>query len=225
MTVAGLEPIRVYVVDDHVVVREGLCALIGSWPEFQVVGQASNGLEAVSKVPGLRPDVILMDLVMPRMSGVEAIAAILQANPDLHILVLSSFSDEEQVSQAIQAGAIGYLLKESSSKDLIQAIFDVHEGKLVLHPAITRKIIQRLREPADVPPVEQVLTPREIDILKLVAQGLSNQGIAQSLCLSEWTVTKHVSSLLSKLGLENRTQAALYAVRTGVAELVENSAR
>ncbi|MCL7454233.1 MAG: response regulator transcription factor [Anaerolineae bacterium] len=212
-------PIRVFVVDDHVLVREGLCALIGSWPEFTVVGEASNGLEAVSEVPRLHPDVVLMDLVMPGMGGVEAISAILQENPDMHILVLSSFSDEEQVSQAIQAGAIGYLLKESSSHDLIEAIFDAHLGKLVLHPAITRKILQRLRQPADVTPVQQLLTPREIDVLKLVAQGLSNQGIAQSLCLSEWTVTKHVSSLLSKLGLENRTQAALYALRTGVAEL------
>ena len=220
MTVVRSGPIRVFVVDDHVVVREGLCALIGSWPEFKVVGQASNGLEALSKVPGLQPDVVLMDLVMPGMSGVETIAAILQENPDMHILVLSSFSDDEQVTQAIQAGAIGYLLKESSSNDLIQAIFDVHQGKLVLHPVITRKILHRLRQPTDVAPVEQLLTPREIDILKLVAQGFSNQGIAQSLCLSEWTVTKHVSSLLSKLGLENRTQAALYALRSGLAELV-----
>lgn len=211
-----LGSIRVFVVDDHVVVREGLCALIGSWPEFEVVGQASNGLEAVSRIPGLDPDVVLMDLVMPGMGGVEAISALLQENPDMHILVLSSFSDEEQVLQAIQAGAIGYLLKESSSNDLIQAIFSAHSGMLVLHPAITHKILQRLRQPADLAPARQLLTPREIDILKLIAQGLSNQAIAQSLCLSEWTVTKHVSSLLSKLGLENRTQAALYALRTGV---------
>jgi len=211
------DPIRVLVVDDHVVVREGLCALIGSWPELEVIGEASDGMEAVLKARTLRPEVILIDLVMPRMGGVEAIAEIVQENPNVRVLVLTSFSEDDKVTDAIQAGALGYLLKESSSGDLIQAIFDVYQGKLSLHPAITRKVIRRLGRPMSLP--SNVLTEREIEVLKLVAQGLSNKGIAEELCISEWTVTKHVSSLLGKLSLENRTQAALFALRTGLVEL------
>jgi NarL family two-component system response regulator LiaR len=216
---AEKDSIRVLVVDDHVVVREGLCALINSWPELSVVGEASDGLEAVDKARILAPDVILMDLVMPHMGGVEAISRIMQGNPDARVLVLSSFSEDEQVACAIRAGALGYLLKESSSSDLIQAIFDVHQGKLSLHPSITRQVVRRLGRPSDAHLAASLLTPREIQVLKLVAQGLSNKGIAEALCLSEWTVNKHVGSLLNKLELENRTQAALYALRTGLAEL------
>lgn len=213
------EAIRVLVVDDHVVVREALCALIDSWPELTVIGEASDGMEAVALARQLCPDVILMDLAMPRMSGVEAICEILNDNPDTQVLVLTSFSGDELVSRAIQAGALGYLLKESSSQELIDAIFDVHHGKLVLHPAITRKVVRHLGGLLETRPSENILTPREIEVLRLVARGLSNKGIADELCLSEWTVTKHISSLLGKLDLQNRTQAALYALRAGLASL------
>jgi len=216
---ADQSPIRVLVVDDHVVVREGLSALIDSWPEMSVVGEASDGLEAVDKAARLAPDVVLMDLVMPRMGGVEAIDQIVQHDPDARVLVLSSFSEDEQVTRAIQAGALGYLLKESSSSDLVQAIFDVYQGRLAMHPAITRQVVRRLGRPDDRHLAESLLTPREVEVLKLVARGLSNKGIADALYLSEWTVNKHVSSLLAKLHLENRTQAALYALRAGLAEL------
>ena len=212
-------PIRVLVVDDHRVVREGLCALMNAWPELQVVGEASDGVAAVAQARSLRPDVILMDLVMPRLGGIEAISEIVQQDPHVQVLVLSSYSEDDKVVQAIRAGALGYLLKESSSRDLIQAIFDVHLGKLSLHPAITRRIVRRLGAPADTAGVDRLLTPREIEVLELVAEGLSNTEIAEALCLSKWTVTKHVSSLLRKLEVNNRTQAALYALRTGLVQL------
>ena len=213
------DPIRVLVVDDHVVVREALCALIDSWPELAVVGEASDGLEAVAQARQQQPDVILMDLLMPRMGGVEAIREILSERPSTRVLVLTSLSEDESISHAIQAGALGYLLKESSSKELIDAIFDVHRGKLVLHPAITRKVIRHWGRPDPTPPAEQQLTPREVDVLRLVARGLSNKDIAEELCLSEWTVTKHVSNVLGKLDLKNRTQAAIYALRSGLTTL------
>ncbi|MBN1316084.1 MAG: response regulator transcription factor [Anaerolineales bacterium] len=216
---AEQNPIRVLVVDDHVVVRQALCALVDSWPELTVVGEASDGIEAVIQAREKQPDVVLIDLLMPRMGGVEAIREILGENPNIQVLVLTSYSEDESISMAIQAGALGYLLKESSSQELIDAIFDVYNGKLVLHPAITRKVIRRLGRPDSKPPVEKLLTPREVDVLRLVATGMSNKGIAEELCLSEWTVTKHVSSLLSKLDLENRTQAALYALRTELVTL------
>jgi len=215
----ALTTMRVLIVEDHVVVREGLCALISTSPGLVVVGEASDGSEAISKSRSLRPDVILMDLVMPRKGGVDAIAEIMRENPAMKVLVLTSFSESDKVMQAIQAGALGYLLKESSSRDLIQAIHDVYQGKLALHPAITRHVIRRLSEPAGEQAVERLLSEREVEVLKLVAQGLSNKGIADACCISEWTVTKHVSSLLGKLGLENRTQAALYALRRGLVEL------
>jgi NarL family two-component system response regulator LiaR len=218
-TVSEQNPIRVLVVEDHGVVREGLCALINSWPELKVVGEAPDGIAAVAQARDLRPNVILMDLVMPRMGGVEAIAEIVQQDPHVQVLVLSSYSEDDKVAHAIQAGALGYLLKESSSQDLLQAIFDVHQGKLSLHPAITRKLIRQLGPPADTAAVDRLLTPREIEVLELVAQGLSNTEIAEALCLSKWTVTKHVSSLLRKLEVNNRTQAALYALRTGLVQL------
>ncbi|MGB9673179.1 MAG: response regulator [Anaerolineales bacterium] len=212
------QPITVLVVEDHLVVREGLCALINSSPGLKVIGEAADGNEAVIKAKQLNPDVILMDLVMPRKDGIQAIREIIHNNPKARVLVLSSYSGEN-IIQAVMAGALGYLLKESSSRELIDAINDVYRGKLSLHPVLTRRILRGYEQNEKASPVENQLSEREIDVLKLMAKGLSNQNIASELCLSEHTVAKHIGSILSKLNLDNRTQAALYALRVGLAKL------
>lgn len=212
------ETIRVLVVDDHVVVREGLCALITARPDMEVVGEAADGIEAVLKARSQQPDVILMDLAMPRRGGIEATQEIKQENANARILVLTSFAEDKNVFLAIKAGAQGYLLKDSSSRDLIEAIRAVYQGELSLQPSIALKVIRELSRPTDLPPAEQPLTGREVEVLKLVAQGLSNQEIAEELVISERTVTTHVSNILAKLHLANRTQAALYAIREGLVD-------
>jgi NarL family two-component system response regulator LiaR len=211
--------IRILIADDHPVVRRGLRTLITSEPGMEVVDEAVDGLEAVSKIRSLQPDVILLDLVMPRMGGLEAIGEIKKEHPEARILILTSFSEDDKIFPAIKAGALGYLLKDSSPDDLLEAIRDVYQGESSLHPAVARKLINELNQPPDLPPTTNPLTEREVDILKLVAQGLTNQEIADKLVLSEWTVRTHVRNILDKLHLANRTQAALYALREGLADL------
>jgi NarL family two-component system response regulator LiaR len=211
------ENIRLLIADDHTLVRAGLCALISTEPGMEVVGEAADGIEVVLKARSLRPDIILLDLVMPRQGGIEAIAEIKAEDPEARILVLTSFADDDKVFPAIKAGALGYLLKDSSPRQLLQAIRDVHRGESSLDPAIARKLIRELNQPPELPPTEEPLTAREVEVLRLVAQGLSNQEIADRMVLSERTVRTHVSNILEKLHLANRTQAALYAVREGLA--------
>lgn len=211
--------IRVLVTDDHVVVRKGTQALLATEPEIEVVGEAKDGQEAVAKAASLRPDVVLMDLEMPVMDGIEAIACITASQPDVRILVLTSFATDDKVFPAIKAGALGYLLKDSSPEDLVRAIRQVHRGESSLHPAIARKLLQEMARPSRHPPTDDPLTAREVEVLRLVAQGLSNQEIAQVLVISEATVRTHVSNILSKLHLASRTQAALYALKEGLASL------
>ncbi len=210
---------RILIADDHAVVREGLRTLISTKPGMAVVGEASDGLEAVALARTLRPDVILLDMVMPHMDGLQAINAIKQENPSARILVLTSCDDDERVFSAIKAGALGYLLKDSSPQQLLQAIDDVYQGRSSLHPAIALKVIRELNQPSNLPPTEEPLSERELETLRFIAQGLTNQEIAEKLTISERTVGKHVSNILGKLHLANRTQVALYALRRGLAEL------
>ena len=209
------DPIRILVADDHTVVREGLCALLTARPDMEVVAEAADGVEAVEQVRALRPDVILMDLVMPRKGGLEAIEEIRAEDPEACILVLTSFAEDKKVFSAVRAGAQGYLLKDSSSKDLIQAIYAVRRGELSLQPKLALKALRELSQPGDVS-LAQTLTERELEVLTLVAQGLSNQEIARELYISDRTVTTHVSNILSKLHLPNRTQAAIFAIKEGL---------
>jgi NarL family two-component system response regulator LiaR len=213
------ETIRILIADDHPVVRDGLRGLIETEPGMELVGEAADGTETVLKARSLRPDVILLDLVMPRKDGLTALREIKAENPEARILILTSFAEDQQVFMAIKAGALGYLLKDSSPQELLQAIRNVHRGESSLHPTIALKLIRELGQPSDLPPTEDPLTEREVEVLRLVAQGLSNRGIAERLVISERTVGNYVSNILSKLHLANRTQAALYALRSGLASL------
>lgn len=213
--------IRVLIADDHPIIRDSLRTLINTEPNLKLVGEAVDGEEAVRKTLELKPDVILMDLVMPVKDGLQAIGEIKSALPEVSILVLTSFSDEDKVFPAIRAGALGYLLKDSSPQELLKAIYDVHRGEASLHPSIALQLIREINRPSDLPPVENPLSERELEVLKLVAQGLTNQEIALRLVRSEWTVRTHVRNILGKLHLANRTQAALFALREGLAELNE----
>jgi DNA-binding NarL/FixJ family response regulator len=201
------ELIRVLIADDHYVVRQGLAALLAPRNGMEVVGEAATGREAVELARTLRPDVILMDMLMPEMDGPAAIALIKQEDPGARILVLTSFGESKQIAAAVQAGALGYLLKESSPDDLLHAIRSVHRGHLALPQDLARKLMQ----PQAAAAALDQLTERETDVLRLLAQGQSNQEIARNLNISMTTVRSHVSNILMKLGVSNRTQAALIA--------------
>ena len=210
--------IRVLIVDDHAIVRKGIRALLSEADGFEVVGEAGNGHEAVLRAAETRPDVILMDLLMPGMDGIEATRQITSRQPKTRILVLTSFAADSKVFPAIKAGALGYLLKDSSPDELVRAIRQVWRGEPSLHPTIARKLLQEIARPAEVQPAPEALTERELTVLRLIAQGLSNQDIADRIAVSEPTVRTHVSRILGKLHLASRTQAALYAVREGLAD-------
>jgi NarL family two-component system response regulator LiaR len=220
----GEQFIRILIADDHAIVRDGTRALLATVGDIEVVAEAENGSEAVAKARSLQPDVILMDIMMPVMDGIEAIGKIVERDPEARILVLTSFAADDQVFPAIKAGARGYLLKDSDSQELVQAIRQVYRGESWLHPKIARKLLRELsteppvqKEPSQVDP----LTGREVEVLQLVAVGKSNQEIADKLVISEGTVRTHVSNILSKLHLASRTQATLYALREGLASLDE----
>jgi NarL family two-component system response regulator LiaR len=213
------ETIRIFIADDHTVVREGLRALLGTDPEIEIVGEAANGKDAITGIRALHPDVILLDLVMPHKSGLDVIVEVTQENPRARILVLTSFSDDDKVFPAIKAGALGYLLKDSSPEELLQAIRDVYHGEPSLDPATALKLLREFKQPANQSPAPELLTEREMKVISLVSRGLTNQEIADTLVISERTVRTHVGNILSKLHLANRTQAALYALRKGLTSL------
>ena len=208
--------IRVLITDDHAVVRSGLRALLSLHDDIEVVGEAKDGVEAVEMAAENALDVVLLDLEMPRLDGVHAIPKILEASPKTRILVLTSFATDEKVFPSIKAGAVGYLLKDSTADDLVSSIRQVHRGQLALHPVIARKVLHELSSPGDRPPTKDPLTPRELEVLRLIALGMGNSDIAVELVLSETTVRNYVSTILAKLHLANRTQAALYAIRKGL---------
>ncbi len=211
--------IRILIADDHAVVRHGLRALIATEPDLEIVGEAADGVEAVQLTATLKPDVLLLDMAMPRKTGLEAIDDIKRANMPVRILVLTSFAEDDRVFPAIKAGATGYLLKDTSPRELLQAIRDVYRGEVSLHPTIARKLVGELKRPPNLPPAEEPLTEREVQVLALVARGLSNQEIANTLFIGERTVRTHISNILGKLHFANRTQAALYAQREGLVHL------
>jgi two-component system, NarL family, response regulator LiaR len=211
--------IRILIVDDHPVVRHGLHSMLETILDMEVVGEARDGIEAVQFAQALKPDVILMDLVMPKKNGLEAIAEIWKENHRVRILVLTSFPDDNKIYSAIKAGACGYLLKDSSPEELLQAIRDVHLGRASLPPEVTNKLLNEIQQSEEIGPGKMVLTKRETEILQLAVQGLSNSQIAAELVISEGTVRYHISNILGKLNLQNRTQAVLYALEHGLAEL------
>jgi len=212
--------IRILIVDDHAIVREGLRGLIGIEPDMKLVGEAASGQEGVEKALALKPDIILMDLLMPEKDGVTALKEIKDQWQEARILVLTSFLEDDKVFPAIENGALGYLLKDTQPDELLDAIRGVYRGETMLHPSIAKKIMQRIQESSEAnKKVEgQELTERELDVLKLLAQGDGDREIAEKLVISERTVHFHVGNILSKLHLANRTQAALFAIRRGLAK-------
>ena len=209
--------IRVLICDDHAVVRQGLATFLDLQDDIEIAGEAADGADAVAKAASLQPDVVLMDLVMPQLDGVEAIRRIRAADPDAKIIVLTSYADDEKIFSAIRAGASGYLMKDVSPQDLAKAIRMARDGDPLLHPDVARRLMDHVSHP-EPPGAAAVarLTAREVEVLRLIARGLANKEIARELVLSEKTVKTHVSNLLQKLDLGDRTQAAMFAVRNGV---------
>ncbi len=212
-------PIRILIVDDHAIVRKGIRALLSTENDIEIVGEASDGKEAVAQARALAPDVILMDLVMPNLDGIEATRQITAQQSGARILVLTSFAADDKVFPAIKAGALGYLLKDSGPNELIQAIHQVQRGEPSLEASIARKVLTELAHPPKTRLTPEPLTERELAVLRLVAQGRNNKEIAEELVITEMTVRTHVSNILSKLHLASRTQAALFALREGIASL------
>lgn len=219
-------PIRILIVDDHAIVRKGLRALLTEIDDIEVVGEASDGQQAVNQVAALQPDVILMDIVMPNMDGIEATEQITKRQPGARVLALTSFAADDKLFPAIKAGALGYLLKDSDPEDLLRAIRQVYRGEPSLPPRIARKLLHELgRSSSPERPSDSLepLTGREVEVLRFVAQGMSNQQIADELSIAEVTVRSHVSHILDKLHLANRVQATLYALREGLTTLDDDS--
>lgn len=211
MTEADRKPIRILLVDDHTVVRRGLRLAFDLEDDLEVVGEAANGQEAVERVAELAPDVVVMDLLMPVMNGVDATRAIRRDHPEVEVVALTSVLEDRLVIDVVEAGASGYLLKETRPDELFEAVRAAARGEVRLDPRAQQRLVREVRAPE----VREALTERELEVLKLIAAGASNKAIAQQLGISEATVKSHVSNLLSKLGLKSRTQAALHAIREG----------
>jgi len=208
-------PVRILLVDDHAIVREGLRALLDDVNGMRIVGEATNGDEAVELAARLQPNLVLMDLKMPGLPAPDAIRTIRARNPAIQVLMLTSYAEDQQVQKVISAGALGYVLKDVAKAELLRAMATVARGEPWLHAEAQRLLVQRMRKPSEVNPLE-LLTDRERSVLKLLAQGQSNRTIGKTLQLTEGTVKGYVSNILAKLKLEDRTQAALLAVKLGI---------
>lgn len=218
-TSLSAQHIRVLVVDDHAIIRKGMKAVLDLVPDIEMVGEAENGKTAIKLDQELKPDVILIDLMMPEMDGIASIREIKIKRPDARILVLTNFAGEDMIFPAIKAGAVGYHLKDSSPEALVEAIRQVFRGESALHPLIAKKLLEELHTSEEKQLSNEPLTQRELEVVRLIAQGFENKEIATQLIVSEATVRTHVSNILSKLHLASRTQAALYALKEGLATL------
>jgi two-component system, NarL family, response regulator LiaR len=214
----SMKKISVFIVDDHAIVRQGLRTFLELQEDIAVIGEATNGREAVEMIARLGPDVVLMDLIMPELDGISATRQVRALQPSTQVIALTSFVEDDKVIPAIQAGACSYILKDISPEDLVDVVRAAHRGEARLHPDVARKLMNQVAHPAA--PVHRVgdLTEREVEVVRLVAKGMSNREIAEAMVISEKTVKTHVSSILSKLSLEDRTQLAIYAFKHGLAE-------
>ncbi|OHD73240.1 MAG: DNA-binding response regulator [Spirochaetes bacterium RBG_13_68_11] len=215
MAKKAADAVRVMIVDDHAVVREGLRNFLGMLPAIELVAEAASGAEAIELAPKAKPQVVLMDLMMPVMDGIEATRRLHELHPDVKVIVLTSFADDDRLFPALRAGAVAYLLKDVGPKELAEAIAAAARGEVRLHPDVTRRLVSELAGGAPKRP-EDELTEREREVLRCIARGRSNKEIGEDLFISEKTVKTHVGSILAKLGLADRTQAALYAVKHGL---------
>lgn len=214
-----MKKIRLLVVDDQTVVREGLAAILTNYSDIEVIGQASDGIQAVEIIKKEKPDVVLLDMMMPNQDGLTTIPKVREVSPNTRILVVTAYAENDLVYQAIKAGALGYILKDATRDQLLQAVRDVDQGRASLQPSIAVKLIQEINHPTELTYTADPLTRRELETIRLIARGLSNQEIAEKLVVNERTIAKYVSSILDKLQLANRTQAALYALREGISGL------
>ena len=211
-----METIRILVVDDHTVVRDGLTAMLGRQRDFSVAGEAKNGLEAVEAARSLKPDIILMDLRMPELNGVEAMRRIRSEDSGVHFIVLTTFDTDEYIFDAIEAGAKGYLMKDASREELFRAIRTVHRGESLIEPGVASKVLDRLAELSRHSTPAHLLSEREVQVLQLIADGAGNKVIAQDLSISESTVKTHVANIFQKLDVRGRTDAVTKAIRAGI---------
>ncbi len=217
-----MKKIRILVVEDQNVVREGIIAILSFQSDVEVVGEAEDGIQAVELARKTRPDVVLLDMVMPHQDGLTTIPKLKEVIPEARILVLTSFAESDRVYQAIKAGALGYMLKDTTRTQLLQSIRDVACGQASIHPSIAMKVIHEFDQSPNTSGGNEALTRRELETLRLIARGLSNQEIAATLVVHERTIAKYVSSILNKLHVSNRTQAALYAIREGLTATAAN---